>query len=74
MLSSLEVAQDIVEESSLQLLHGFLRLLLLLSLQSVHVTLEKVAIRQLELVHVLRVDYRGNFLILVDCSHEAHIF
>ena len=55
------------------LLHRLLGLDLLLSLKSVHVTLEEVAVGQLELVDILSVDDGRNFLVLVDCSHEAHV-
>ena len=55
------------------LLHRLLGLDLLLSLESIHVTLEEVAVGQLELVDILCVDDGGNFLVLVHGSHEAHV-
>ena len=58
--------------ASLFSLHCLLRLLLLLSLQSVHVALEEVAVSHLELIDVLGVDDCGNFLVLVDSSHKTH--
>merc|ERR1719187_1677812 len=56
------------------LLSSFFSFLLLLTLQAIHVALEKVAVGKLELIHFFRVNHRGNFLILENCPDEAHVF
>ena len=54
------------------LLSCFLRFLLLLAFQSIHVTLEEVTVSKLELVDIFRMDNCGNFLILKNSSHQTH--
>ena len=55
-----------------QLLSCLLGFLLLLSLQTIHVALQKVAVSKLELVDVFSVDDGGNFLVFKGGSHQAH--
>ena len=54
------------------LLSCLLSFLLLLSLQTIHVALQKVAVSKLELVDVFSVYDCGNFLAFKDCSHQTH--
>ena len=54
------------------LLSCLLGFLLLLSLQTIHVALQEVAVSKLELVDVFSVYDCGNFLAFKDCSHQTH--
>ena len=62
-----------IENLLVILLGSFFSFLFLLALESIHVALEKIAVSQLELVHLLGVNNSRNFLILENSSHETHV-